>query len=36
MLYYPGHARLAPKLRAFIDFAVARMRKDFTPADYLV
>lgn len=36
MLYYPRHATLAPKLRAFIDFAAARMRKEFSSIDYFV
>jgi DNA-binding transcriptional LysR family regulator len=34
-LYYPGHSQSLPKLRAFVDFARDRMRRDFEAADYL-
>lgn len=35
-LYYPRQAKMAPKVRAFIDFAAKRMRKEFTQEDYLI
>jgi DNA-binding transcriptional LysR family regulator len=34
-LYYPGRSQSLPKLRAFVDFATKRMRRDFRPGDYL-
>jgi len=36
MLYYPSRTQSLPKLRAFIDFARKRMRKDFSIDDYLM
>nr|WP_246335759.1 LysR family transcriptional regulator [Azomonas macrocytogenes] len=33
-LYYPNRTQSLPKLRAFIDFARARLRQDFQPSDY--
>jgi DNA-binding transcriptional LysR family regulator len=35
MFYYPNHNHTQAKLRAFADFAYARMRQDFEPDDYL-
>ena len=34
-LYYPSRSQSLPKLRAFVDFATKRMRRDFRPGDYL-
>jgi DNA-binding transcriptional LysR family regulator len=34
-LYYPSRSQSLPKLRAFVDFAMQRMRKAFKPDDYL-
>jgi DNA-binding transcriptional LysR family regulator len=34
-LYYPGGSKPPPKLRAFVDFAVKRMRRAFQASDYL-
>ncbi len=34
-LYYPSRSQSLPKLRAFIEFARARMRSDFESTDYL-
>jgi DNA-binding transcriptional LysR family regulator len=34
-LYYPNRSQALPKLRAFAQFARARMRRDFTAGDYL-
>ena len=33
-LYYPSRSQSLPKLRAFIDFATPRMRRDFQRDDY--
>lgn len=33
-LYYPSRSQSLPKLRAFIDFATTRMRRDFQANDY--
>jgi DNA-binding transcriptional LysR family regulator len=34
-LYYPSRSKALPKLRAFVDFAVKRMRRAFQASDYL-
>lgn len=34
-LYYPSRSQSLPKLRAFVDFAIQRMRREFKPGDYL-
>jgi DNA-binding transcriptional LysR family regulator len=34
-LYYPNRSQTLPKLRAFVQFARARMRRDFRAGDYL-
>jgi DNA-binding transcriptional LysR family regulator len=34
-LYYPSRSQSLPKLRAFIEFATKRMRRDFQSGDYL-
>jgi DNA-binding transcriptional LysR family regulator len=34
-LYYPSRSQSLPKLRAFIEFATKRMRRDFQAGDYL-
>jgi DNA-binding transcriptional LysR family regulator len=34
-LYYPSRSQVLPKLRAFAQFARARMRRDFSAEDYL-
>jgi DNA-binding transcriptional LysR family regulator len=34
-LYYPSGSKSLPKLRAFVDFAVNRMRRAFRASDYL-
>jgi len=34
-LYHPSRSQALPKLRAFIEFAVARMRHPVNGADYL-
>jgi DNA-binding transcriptional LysR family regulator len=34
-LYYPNRSQALPKLRAFAQFARARMRRDFKAGDYL-
>jgi DNA-binding transcriptional LysR family regulator len=34
-LYYPSGSKSLPKLRAFVDFAVNRMRRAFQASDYL-
>jgi DNA-binding transcriptional LysR family regulator len=34
-LYYPSRSRSLPKLRAFVEFARARMHRDFDSDDYL-
>lgn len=34
-LYYPGRSQSLPKLRAFIDFARARMRRDYAAEDFV-
>jgi len=34
-LYYPSGSKPPPKLRAFVDFAVKRMRRAFQASDYL-
>jgi DNA-binding transcriptional LysR family regulator len=36
MLYHPSRAQSLPKLRAFVEFARSRMRKEFQPGDYLM
>src|ERR1700730_14587837 len=34
-LYYPSRSQSLPKLRAFIELATKRMRRDFQAGDYL-
>jgi DNA-binding transcriptional LysR family regulator len=34
-LYYPSRSQSLPRLRAFVDFATKRMRRDFRSGDYL-
>ncbi|MDB5534250.1 MAG: hypothetical protein JWO28_2565, partial [Hyphomicrobiales bacterium] len=34
-LYHPSRSQALPKLRAFIEFAVTRMRHPVSAADYL-
>jgi hypothetical protein len=34
-LYYPSRSQSLPKLRAFIELATIRMRRDFQAGDYL-
>jgi DNA-binding transcriptional LysR family regulator len=34
-LYYPSRSQSLPKLRAFVEFATKRMRREFRPGDYL-
>jgi hypothetical protein len=34
-LYYPSRNQSLPKLRAFVEFARARMHLDFDSTDYL-
>lgn len=34
-LYYPSRSQSLPKLRAFVEFATKRMRRDFRAGDYL-
>lgn len=34
-LYYPSRSQSLPKLRAFVDFATQRMRREFRQGDYL-
>jgi DNA-binding transcriptional LysR family regulator len=34
-LYHPSHSQALPKLRAFIEFAVTRMRRPVSATDYL-
>ncbi len=34
-LYYPSRSQSLPKLRAFVDFATQRMRREFRPGDYM-
>ena len=34
-LYHPSRSQALPKLRAFIDFAVTRMRHPVSATDYL-
>jgi DNA-binding transcriptional LysR family regulator len=35
MLFYPSRTQSLPKLKAFAEFAVPRLRKDFNASDYL-
>ena len=35
MLFYPSRSQSLPKLKAFAEFAVPRLRQDFSATDYL-
>lgn len=36
VLYYPSRSQALPKLKAFVEFARSRMRREFRPSDYLM